>query len=194
MENLDKAARFEDAINRAVDSEINAMLDAAREKAAKAVASADEEFLEEGYQFVSGETKRIKSGIDREVSRKSFEASKEVFAYRNKCVEEFFSNAAEEIICFTKTDAYKTSLKDILLKIHGEKPIEDRCVIYVKASDVEEVKRLYPKISVQADKNIKLGGVSVFYPSDSVYIDKTYDNSFEQQKAEFVKNAFMQIQ
>ena len=58
MENLDQAARFEDAINRAVDSEINAMLDAAREKAAKAVASADEEFLEEGYQFVSGETKR----------------------------------------------------------------------------------------------------------------------------------------
>ncbi len=59
---------------------------------------------------------------------------------------------------------------------------------------MEEVKRLYPKISVQADKNIKLGGVSVFYPSDSVYIDKTYDNSFQQQKAEFVKNAFMQIQ
>lgn len=158
------------------------------------MASADEEFLEEGDKFVSEETKRIKNSIDREVSRKSFEASKDIFAYRNKCIEEFFNNAADEIIRYSETEAYKAGLKDILLKIQEERLIEDRCVIYVKESDTEEVKKLYPKLSVKADKNIKLGGASVFYPSDSIYIDKTYDNSFNQQKAEFVKNAFMQIQ
>ncbi len=194
MENLDKAARFEEAINGAADAEISALLDAAGEKAKKTVASADEEFLEEGYKFVTGETKRVKNGIDREVSRKSFESSKEIFAHRNKCIEEFFVRAAEEIIGYTKTDAYKESLKDILLKIQGERPFEDDCVIYVKESDKEEAGKLYPKLSVRADRNITLGGASVFYPSDSIYIDKTYDNSFERQKAEFVKNAFMQIQ
>ena len=80
------------------------------------------------------------------------------------------------------------------MKIQGERPFEDDCVIYVKESDKEEAGKLYPKLSVRADRNITLGGASVFYPSDSIYIDKTYDNSFERQKAEFVKNAFMQIQ
>ncbi len=194
MENLDKAARFEEAINSAAEAEISALLDAAEEKASKALASADEEFLEEGDKFVSEETKRIKNSIDREVSRKSFEASKDIFAFRNKRIEEFFNAAADEIIRYSKTEAYKASLKDLLLKINGERQLDDRCIIYVKESDTEEVKKLYPKLSVKADKNIKLGGASVFYPSDSIYIDKTYDNSFDRQKAEFVNNAFMQIQ
>lgn len=193
MEILDKAARFEEAINTAAEAEINALLDAARSRAANAVAGADEEYLEENYRLVSGETKRIKNSLAHEVSRKSFEASKEVFAHRNRCIEEFFEELAKEIAEYTKTADYTESLKEILLKISGERPFEEKSVIYVKAEDMEKVKKLYPKLSVQADKNIKLGGASVFYPSDSVYIDRTYDNSFEGQKAEFVNNRFMQL-
>lgn len=193
MENLDKAARFEEEINSAAEAEISALLNAARTKAAKAVASADEEYLEENYQFVSSETKRIKNGLAREVSRKSFEASKEVFAHRNRCIERFFADAAKEIAEYSKTADYAESLKRTLTEISVERPFEEKCVIYVKAGDLEKVKKLYPELDVQADRNIKLGGASVFYPSDSVYIDKTYDNSFEGQKAEFVNNRFMQI-
>lgn len=194
MEILDKSNFFEEAINSAADAEINALLDAAREKAAKILASAGEKFSEEDNQFVLSETKRIKNSIDKEVSQKSFEASREVFVHRNKRVEEFFDNAAEEIIRYSETEDYKSGLKDLLLKISEERTIEDKCVIYAKESDIETVKKLYPSLSVKEDKNIRLGGVSVFYPSDSVYIDKTYDSTFNQQKAEFVKNAFMQIQ
>lgn len=193
MENLDKAARFKETINTAAEAEINALLDAARAKAAEAVAGADEEYLEENYRLVSGEAKRIKNSLAHEVSRKSFEASREVFAHRNRCIEEFFEELAKEIAEYSKTAGYAEGLKEILLKINEERPFEEKSVIYVKAEDLEKVGKLYPKLRAEADKNIRLGGASVFYPSDSVYIDKTYDNSFEGQKAEFVNNRFMQL-
>lgn len=193
MENLDKAARFKEAIDTAAEAEINALLDAARAKAAEAVAGADEEYLEENYRLVSGEAKRIKNSLAHEVSRKSFEASREVFAHRNRCIEEFFEELAKEIAEYSKTAGYAEALKEILLKINEERPFEEKSVIYVKAEDLEKVGKLYPKLRAEADKNIRLGGASVFYPSDSVYIDKTYDNSFEGQKAEFVNNRFMQL-
>lgn len=193
MNNLDKSAFFKEAIDAAADAEISALLDAAKEKAAKAVASADEEYLEENYKLVSQETKRIKNSLAREVSRRSFEASKEVFAHRNRCIDEFFRDAAKEIAEYTKTSDYEAALKKILMRINDERSFEEKSVIYVKADDVEKAGKLYPQIAVQADGNIKLGGASVYYPSDSVYIDRTYDNAFENQKAEFVNNRFMQL-
>ncbi|MBD5114488.1 MAG: hypothetical protein HDT46_04690 [Ruminococcaceae bacterium] len=193
MQNLDKIARFEEAINSAAEAEINALIEAAKAKAAEAVACADEEYLERSYQLVSSEAKNIKRKLAHEVSQKSFETSKEIFAYRNKCVDEFFGDLAREIIEYSKTAEYNESLSEILSEIDGEKSFGDNAVIYVKSEDVEKVKKLYPSIKVQADKNIKLGGATVFYPDASIYIDKTYDNAFEQQKTEFVNNSFMQL-
>ena len=193
MDNLDKSARFEEAIDGAADAEISALLDAAKARAEKAVASADEKYLEENFELISHETKRIKNGFAREISRRSFEASKEVFAHRNRCIESLFEEAAKEIAAYSETAEYDEALKKILSEINDERPFEEKSVIYVKPNDTEKAGRLYPKLTVQPDKNIKLGGASVFYPSDSVFIDKTYDNAFEGQKAEFVNNRFMQF-
>ncbi|MDE7280925.1 MAG: hypothetical protein K2N36_04195, partial [Ruminiclostridium sp.] len=110
-----------------------------------------------------------------------------------RCIEEFFEDAAKEIAEYSKTADYAEALKEILKKINEERPFEEKSVIYVKAEDLEKVRKLYPKYNVQADKNIRLGGASVYYTSDSVYVNKTYDNSFEGQKAEFVNNRFMQL-
>lgn len=194
MQNLDKLARFEEAINSAAEAEIKALVETAKAKAAQAVACADDEYLEESYQLVSSEAKNIKRKLAHAVSQKSFEASKEIFAYRNSRVEEFFEDLAKEIIDYSKTAEYDKSLSEILSEINGEKRFGDDTVIFVKPEDAEKVKKLYPSVKVQADKNIKLGGATVFYPADSIYIDKTYDNTFEQQKTEFVNNSFMQLQ
>ncbi|MCM1054926.1 MAG: hypothetical protein NC394_05305 [Bacteroides sp.] len=193
MQNVDKIARFEEAINSAAEAEINALLEAARTRAAEAVACADEEYLDESYQIVSSEAKNIKRKLARAVSQKSFEASKEVFAYRNSRVEEFFDNLAREITEYSKTAEYERSLSEILSEINKEKSFGDSAVICVRPEDTEKARKLYPSLQVRADKNIKLGGAAVFYPKASIYIDKTYDNAFERQKTEFVNNSFMQL-
>ena len=59
MENLEKIARFEEAINKAAESEIDKLLSDARKKAEEAVKCADEEYLEKSFHVVSGETKNI---------------------------------------------------------------------------------------------------------------------------------------
>lgn len=194
MQNLDKIARFEEAINSAAEAEIKALVETAKAKAAQSVACADDEYLEESYQLVSSEAKNIKRKLAHAVSQKSFEASKEIFAYRSSRVEDFFEDLAKEIIDYSKTAEYDKSLSEILSEINGEKRFGDDAVIFVKPEDTEKVKKLYPSVKVQADKNIKLGGATVFYPAASIYIDKTYDNTFEQQKTEFVNNSFMQLQ
>lgn len=193
MENLEKVARFEEAINSAAEAEIKTLLSGAKARADEALASADEEYLEKSYHLLSGETKNIKKKLTHMVSQKSFEASKEVFAFRNKRIEEFFDGIAKEIVKYSKSSEYEKSLEEILSNINNEHRFSENSVAYVKAQDEKTVKKLYPKLTVKTDKNIKLGGVTVFYPDEAIYIDKTFDNAFEQQKADFVNNSFMQL-
>lgn len=193
MENMEKVARFEEAINREADAEINALLSKAKEKAEEAVACADNEYLEESYRLVSGETGKIKRKLNNSVSQRSFEASKEFLSHRNKRVEEFFDALQKEIVEFSRTSEYEQRLKSIIAEINSERSITDTSVVYVKADDTEKAKKLYPNFNIKSDKNIKLGGATVFYPESSIYIDKTIDNAFAQQKTDFVNNEIMQF-
>ena len=171
---MEKTARFEEAIKAESEAEANAVLSAAQTRAKEAVSCADEEYLEKIYNLVSTETKNIKRKYEKLVSQKDFEAAK-------------------EISDFAKTDEYLQDLKKTLSETEKENAFDTDTVAYVKAEDVDKVKKLYPSLNVKADKKIKLGGVNVFYPKKSLYIDKTFDNAFEQQKEEFVNNGFMQL-
>lgn len=193
MENIEKIARFEEAIKARSEAEANSILTAARIRAEKTVSCADEEYLEKVYSVVSAETKSIKRKYAKLISRRDFEASKAVFTHRSQTVEAFFEDMAKEIADFTNTDEYSQDLKKILSEAEKEIGFDSDTVVYVKAEDVEKVKKLYPNLNVEADRKIKLGGVNVFYPKQSFYIDKTFDNAFEQQKEEFVNNGFMQL-
>ncbi len=193
MENMEKVARFEAAINREAELKIKALLSDAEEKAEEAVAYADNKYLEETYDFVSSETRNIKRRLEHKVSQKSFESSRELFSHRSRAVEKFFEELAEEIRLFSETPEYERKLSLIIDEIKKESGLDETCIIYVKTGDVEKVKRLYPNIDVKADKNISLGGATVFYPEKSIYTDRTFDNAFAQQKADFVSNDFMRL-
>lgn len=189
----DKVAQFEEKINAAADAEIEALLSEARARAEKAISGADEEYLEKSYHVVSGETKNIKRRLDRMVSQKSFEASREIFAHRNKLVEDFFDGIEKRVLDYVKTDAYRQNLADILKEVNAQHIFTSTSRAYVRAEDVETVKKLYPTLQVEADKKIKLGGVTVYYPEDKIYIDRTFDNTFREQRTAFADNDFMRL-
>lgn len=189
---MEKVARFEGIINKEADEEINALLSKAREKAEEAVACADKQYLEESYRIVSEETASIKRKLEHMVSQKSYRASKDFFAHRSKRVDEFFEGLEKEIIEFSNTSEYEQRLKSIIEEINSERAITKTSTVYVRASDVQKAEKLFPDFKIEADKNIKLGGATVFYPENSVYIDKTLDSAFNGQRSEFVKNSVMQ--
>ena len=189
----DKVAQFEEKINAAADAEIEALLSEAKARAEKAISGADEEYLEKSYHVVSGETKNIKRRLDRMVSQKSFEASREIFAHRNKLVEDFFEGIEKRVLDYVKTDAYRQNLADILKEVNAQHVFTSTSRAYVRAEDVDTVKKLYPTLQVEADKKIKLGGVTVYYPEEKIYIDRTFDNTFREQRTAFADNDFMRL-
>ena len=189
----DKIVQFEEKINAAADAEIEAMLSEAKARAEKAVAGADEEYLERSYHVVSGRTKDMKRRLDHMVSQKSFEASREIFAHRNKLVEDFFDGIAGKLLDYAKTDDYRQNLADILKDVNTQHAFTSTSKAYVRAEDVDTVKKLYPALQVEADRKIKLGGVTVYYPEDKIYIDRTFDNTFAEQKTAFADTDFMRL-
>lgn len=193
MNNLEKIARFEEAINKAANDEISTLLAEAKRKAQDAVKCADEEYLEECFHTVSEETKNIKRKLAHMVSQKEFEASKEIFAHRSMRVNELFENLEKEIADFSKTPEYEKRLIVLTEETEKENSFNENTVIYVKPDDVDKIKKHYPNVNVCGDKKIKLGGVSVFFPERSVFADKTFDSAFAEQKAEFVNNRIMQL-
>lgn len=193
MDNMEKIAIFEKAINKAAEDETESLLSDARKKAEEAVKCADEEYLERCYHVVSGETRNIKRKLMHEVSQRDFEASKEVFAHRSRRVQEFFEELEKEIAVFSETPEYEKRLLTLTEEIEKENPFDEKTVIYVKPADVDKLKKHYPNVKISGDKKIRLGGVSVFYPERSVYADRTFDNAFAEQKAEFVNNRIMQL-
>lgn len=193
MENIEIIARFEEEINKESEAKAKALISAAEARSKQSVSSADEEYLDKVYNWVSTETKKVKRKYSKLVSQKEFEASKSVFVHRSQAVEAFFEDMAKEISDFAKTPEYRQDLTKLLSEIEKENGFDSDTVAYVKAEDMEAVKKLYPSLNVKADKKIKLGGVTVFYPGKSLYIDKTFDSAFEQQKEEFVNNGLMQL-
>lgn len=189
----DKVAQFEEKINAQADSEIEALIHEANIRAEKAINGADEEYLEKSYHVVSGETKNIKRRLEHMVSQKSFEATREIFAHRNQLVEDFFDGVAKRVLEYAKTDDYRRDLEGILKEVNTKHAFTSTSKAYVRAEDVDTVKKLYPSLQVEADRKIKLGGVTVYYPEEKIYIDRTFDNTFGEQKTAFADNDFMRL-
>ena len=189
----EKTVQFEEKINAAADAEIEALLSEAKARAEKAISGADEEYLEKSYHVVSGETKNIKKRLEHMVSQKSFEASREIFAHRNKLVEDFFDGIAKRVLDYAKTDDYRRDLAEILKEVNADHAFTPASKAYVRAEDVETVKKLYPSLQVEADRKIKLGGVTVYYPEEKIYIDRTFDNTFTEQKTAFADTDVMRL-
>lgn len=193
MTEIDKVALFERLINSAADAEADKLLTSAERRAEETLKCADEEYIDEAYQDVSAETKKIKKNLERKVSQENFESSKELLTYRQNLSEEFFKEIYDKIVSYSNCERYEKRLAVILSEVYLQRVFSEDTVIFVRPSDVDKVKKLYPKNQIKADKKIKLGGVSVFYSNDKIYIDRTFDSAFEQQKAAFAENDFMRL-
>ena len=188
--------RIEEAVNQEVQAEIDEIIEQAKAKADAIISKAESECSYKSEQTVISKARELKTSSDLVVSQKSYNAEKQTVIFRNKLVEDFFSGIEEKLIAFTESGKYKDWLSKAINALNDEKAFYDGVVLYARRTDekiVTELSKAFPVVSVEADKSIKLGGVTVFYPNEGQYIDKTIDDAFRQQKEAFVNNPEMQL-
>lgn len=191
----EKLSRFQAEIDKEIKGEIDDILSSAKEKADEILSKADDEFIGDSYQRVSAETRSIQQELNKSVSHKSFEAKREILAYRNKLVDEFFGGISQKVLEFSKSEKYADYMEKAAREVSAAYPFYDGVTAYVKPADRELAERLLAeyKVPVETDRSIKLGGITFRYPNENSYVDRTLDESFRKAKDNFANNSAMQL-
>ena len=177
----------------------NSILSDARQKAeeiiSKAQQQADELTEQAREQYRRSEETEV--ALDRqkthtlyakEVSKSDFAAHKSVLAHRRELVDSLFEDIKTKLEDFTKSKEYGEYMNALAEKANKEQPFSEDCIIYVGKNDKQLAGGIAEKygIGVAVDRNIELGGISAYYPSENVYIDYTLDLALEQERKAFV--------
>lgn len=196
-DNSEKIARFEQTVKAQSDSEINAILSEAEKKAADIINKANDDCINSSYETIQKKSKEIRRNYKKKVSQASFMASREIFAYRNKLIEDFFEELHDKLAEFAKTDKYREYLGQLAEEANADKALDSDVTAYVRPEDCNFAavlfSKIYPQVKVEADRKIELGGITFYYHNDSTYADKTLDIAFAAEKEEFVNNSEMQL-
>lgn len=164
-------------------------------KADKIIKTAYDKYMRDEESQLKNDKISTQISYQKDISKHDFDAHKEILAHRNKLVEDFFGQINEKIGLFTQSDSYTDYLLNIINEINKEKQICDGDIIFIRKNDIhlkEKISQKY-KVEIKIDKNIILGGTSVFYPKENIYINKTLDEKFEAEKSGFVNHTELQL-
>ena len=195
-DNIKKMERFREAILAESSAETEALISDAKRQAEACLKEADDRFLRDSGNIVSEHSAKIRGEAEKLVSKRSFEAAKETVAHRNRLVEELFAEIYGELRAYTKTAAYIEKMKAAFEQADREMPFYEGVDVLVREDDLEAAGQLasaYSGVRVKADKSIRLGGITVYYPRENILLDKTLDEAFNLQKENFVNNREMQL-
>ena len=106
----------------------------------------------------------------KEISRRDYEARKQVLSYRNQKVNELFARISVRIGEYTESEKYIEKLKALIEKANAQMPLYEGCVINHCAKDEAKVKKAVNGyiVATAVDKTIQLGGISVYYPKENI--------------------------
>ena len=195
-ENIDKLGRFSEAIDAECSAATEELIGKAKKQAEEALKKADEEYKRESERFAAEGISRVRSETARSVSQKSFASGREVIVHRNKLVDELFEEIRLEVLNYTETAAYKEKLGAMIKELQKDFPFYEGVTLYVKENDLETAEELVKGcgVTVKADGNIRLGGVTAVYPKENRCVDKTLDDAFRTHKEGFVNKSEMQLE
>lgn len=182
---------FFDAVNAQVESETNAIIRDSEEEKKKIVKKANDTFTKRAYDDVKDNAKKSSGKYALLANKAEFEAHKEILKYRNSLVDKLFSEVADKLSEFRKTDEYRTFLEKSL---ENEKK-SDNMIVYLMSDDMKYKDSLGKIVDVEfkVDASIKLGGLSVCYPDELVIIDKTFDTLLNDEKRTFASAGILML-
>ena len=162
----------------------------AEKKAAELLNQARELYRRDEQQQIEADRQKSHTRYAKEISTRVFSSHKQVLAHRNELVNGLFEKVRGRIEKYTKTAEYGELLIKLVEKADREIKIVGGCVVFVNKNDMkyaEEIKNHCPA-EVKSDASIALGGVSVYYPDNNIYVDYTLDSALEKQRRDFVNH------
>ena len=189
--NVKRTELFFEAVNAQVEAETNAIIRDSEEEKKKIVKKANDTFTKRAYDDVKDNAKKSSGKYALVANKAEFEAHKEILRYRNSLVDKLFSEVEEKLSDFRKTDEYKVFLEKSL---ENEKK-SDNMIVYLMSDDMK-YKDLLAKIvdaEFKVDPSIKLGGISLCYPDETVIVDKTFDTLLGDEKRIFASSGILML-
>lgn len=193
--NNQKIAAFQDSVLKEIDDKIVHMLANANEERKRIVEKAKDDYLVESFRRVSNETKLIKNACRRRVSKQSFDSERAVLTERNSLIDDFFGGIEKKLKAFAVSSGYADYFKDVLKSANEKMPFYEGVTVQVSPADYAKTALLndFPALKAESSRKIKIGGMTVYYPNEKLYVDLTLDKQLKKERDGFVNNSELRL-
>ncbi len=177
-----KLKRFKASVNAEIEGQIEQIEQQALEEKAQILKAAEDRILNDSYIRIQKAVKEIEGKYRRMTALHEQELRTEVLKHRNTLVKMIFAFVEQRINGFVNSQEYE---KFLVKQIENENT--QGAVIKVSEKDLK-YKQTLEKASgckVEADDDIVLGGIALFFEEKGIIIDKTFDNALDEQKQTF---------
>lgn len=193
MQNIDQVFLYmKDEIERQARSEEKSILDEVKVLEEEAYETMRVEAKKDADLKLKQEEEEMTSNASTEISESHIERTKKLIAKRDEYVKSIFTSAREQLISFSKSEDYKTFMKEKIQKV-AHNFSGNQCIMYVTKNDLSMEKLLVEafghEIKVEANDTITIGGFIIEDKESLLVVDETLDFALANQKEWFNKNS-----
>lgn len=192
----EKLGRFSQAVYGVAEKQVDEIILEARSERDKEIEKENDASLNRSYENIKENVRLIRNKYVKLVASEELLAKREVLEHREKLSQTVFENAAEKLKAFRESDGYCGYLVKLAKKLCRAENGKNGVIKIAPADEKYSGKILEAAgngFEIIADKDIKMGGLAVFYPDKNLLFDNTVDCAFDEQKELFHKTAQLKI-
>ena len=173
---------------RAETSRLEAEIKAAREAA---VTQAEDQVLQEAYQYMKTEVARIRTEAGRNISRRVQENKRRLSLRREEMAREVFSLVRDRLAAYVETPAYQDRLLSLFREGVARLGRPARLTVLLRPQDMGAAARLRQAAEgielTAAEGDFLRGGLVLEAPDKALRLDATFDTAMEDLNGHFAE-------
>ena len=173
---------------RAETSRLEAEIKAAREAA---VTQAEDQVLQEAYQYMKTEVARIRTEAGRNISRRVQENKRRLSLRREEMAREVFSLVRDRLAAYVETPASQDRLLSLFQEGVARLGRPARLTVLLRPQDMGAAARLRQAAEgielTAAEGDFLLGGLVLEAPDKALRLDATFDTAMEDLNGHFAE-------
>ncbi|MDR0382113.1 MAG: V-type proton ATPase subunit E [Oscillospiraceae bacterium] len=184
----EKLDLFAKAITSDAEADSRAILEEVRRERETSLSSAENEALNEAYQYIKNKVASLHTENSRRVSRKMMECKRALYARREELAREILRDVTARVVEYTKTPAYAKQLKTLMTNAFSVfKGLPT--TISLRAEDMSLVPSLIEAAKGQSvtfeQGHFQLGGLIAECRERQQQINQTFDANLDEWKTRF---------
>lgn len=189
-----KLDKFSSAVLKDAEEQRSKILSEIEEYKKEQMEKAEEDILHDAYVLIQNEIASIHNKQSKDISLAELDGRRKLLKLREDLTGRVFSEAAERIKEFSKTEEYKNYIVSTV-KAATESLPEGGVVIEVKKDDLALAQSLIAASTRPAEvaetSNITLGGVIIVNSEKGIVVNETLDLKLSSQKDWFASSSGM---